>query len=124
MSTRIITIPTADHGDVQVAEPDWCTADHSWEPYRVDITHTGAKTHLVIPTDCHGPVRTLPVGFLWRPFDPVQNKIMAAIEADEWHDFDSAGLIRAADALVEHATTLRVYARQLAVLQNKGGAAQ
>ncbi|UPT41794.1 MULTISPECIES: hypothetical protein [Streptomyces] len=124
MSTRIITVPTADHGDVQVTEPDWCTADHSWEPYRVDIAHAGAVTHLVITTDCHGPVRTLPVGFLWRPFDPTNNRIMAAIELDEWHDFDPAALARAADALTEHATTLRVYARQLGDLQAHGGEGQ
>ncbi|MBH0242886.1 hypothetical protein I3W98_08815 [Streptomyces cavourensis] len=119
---RVITVPTADHGDVQVTEPDWCSADHSGEAYREDIEHSGAETHLIIHTPCHGPVRTLPVGFLWRPFSPTNNQIMATIHvADEWHEFDPAALIRAADALIEHAATLRVYARQLNELQAHGG---
>lgn len=125
MSTRIITIPTADHGDIQVIEPDWCTADHTGEAYREDIEHTGAETHLVVYTPCHGPVRALPIGFLWRPFSPTNNQIMATLlMADDWHEFDPAALRRAADALAEHATTLRVYARQLAVLQAKAGEGQ
>ncbi|MEU3000203.1 hypothetical protein ABZ684_21990 [Streptomyces sp. NPDC006995] len=122
MSARTITIPTADHGDVHVVEPDWCSADHTGEAYREDIEHSGAETHLVVYTPCHGPVRTLPVGFLWRPFSPTNDKIMATVlTAGDWHEFDPADLDRAADALVEHAATLRVYARQLAVLQHKAG---
>ncbi|MFI7234458.1 DUF6907 domain-containing protein [Streptomyces cyaneofuscatus] len=121
MSARTITVPTADHGDVQVTEPDWCTADHTGEAYREDIEHSGAVTYLVIPTECHGPAHALPVGFVWRPFSPTANQITAAIEMDEWHEFDPAGLHRAADALIEHAATLRVYARQLAAMQTHGG---
>ncbi|MFC8704700.1 DUF6907 domain-containing protein [Streptomyces anulatus] len=122
---KTITIPTADHGDVQITEPDWCTADHTGEAYREDIEHTGAETHLVVFTPCHGPVRTLPIGFLWRPFSPTNNQIMATLlMADDWHELDPTALARAADALVEHATTLRVYARQLAVLQHKAGEGQ
>ncbi|MFJ6235060.1 DUF6907 domain-containing protein [Streptomyces griseus] len=123
MSTpRTITIPTADHGDVQVTEPDWCTADHTGEAYREDIEHTGAETHLVVFTACHGPVRTLPIGFLWRPFSPTNNQIMATLlMADDWHELDPAALTRAADSLTGHATTLRVYARQLNELQAHGG---
>ncbi len=50
---------------------------------------------------------------------------MATIHvADEWHEFDPAALIRAADALIEHAATLRVYARQLNELQAHGGEPQ
>lgn len=119
---KTITVPTADHGDVQVTEPDWCTADHTGEAYREDIEHTGAETHLVVYTPCHGPVRVLPIGFLWRPFSLTNNQIMATLHmADDWHELDPAALRRAADALTEHATTLRVYARQLAVLQAKAG---
>ncbi|MFD5874035.1 DUF6907 domain-containing protein [Streptomyces sp. NPDC060322] len=118
---RIILVPTADHGDVEVTEPDWCTADHTFEGYREDIEHSGAVTYLVIPTECHGPASALPVGFVWRPFSPTDTLIKAAIELDAWHEFDPAGLGRAADALVEHATTLRVYARQLSALCAKGG---
>lgn len=117
---RTITIPTADHGDVQVTEPDWCTADHAYEQYREDIEHSGAVTHLVIPTECHGLVRTLPVGFVWRPFSPTDTLINAAIEVGDWHEFDPAGLDRAAAALIEHAATLRVYARELSTLRAKG----
>lgn len=118
---RTITIPTADHGDVEVTEPDWCTADHAYEQYREDIEHSGAVTHLVIPTECHGPARALAVGFVWRPFSPTSDQITAAIDMDQWHEFDPAGLDRAAEALVEHAATLRVYARQLSTLRAKGG---
>lgn len=118
---RTITIPTADHGDVTVTEPDWCTADHTFEGYREDIEHSGATTHLLIPTECHGQVRALPVSFVWRPFSPTSDQITAAIEMDQWHEFDPAGLHQVADALIEHATTLRVYARQLATLRTKDG---
>ena len=117
---RTVTIRTADHGDVTVTEPDWCTADHAYEQYREDIEHSGAVTHLVISTECHGPVAAMPVGFVWRPFSPTDNRITAAIELDAWHEFDPAGLDRAAAALVEHAATLRVYARQLSTLRAKG----
>ncbi|MFF9688968.1 DUF6907 domain-containing protein [Streptomyces sp. NPDC014623] len=118
---RTITVPTADQGDVEVIEPDWCTADHTFEGYREDIEHSGAVTHLVIPTECHGQVRALPVGFVWRPFSPTDDRITVAIELDAWHEFDSAGLDRVAAALVEHAATLRVYARQLSTLRTKDG---
>ncbi|MEW2177159.1 hypothetical protein AB0890_12620 [Streptomyces sp. NPDC005406] len=116
---RTITVPTADHGDVTVTEPDWCTADHTFEGYREDIEHSGATTYLAIHTECHGPTHTLPVTFVWRPFSPTDALIKAAIETDQAHEFDPAGLDRAADALVEHARTLRVYARQLATLRAK-----
>lgn len=119
---RTITVPTADHGNVTVTEPDWCTADHTFEGYREDIEHSGAVTYLTIPTECHGPAHTLPVEFVWRPFSPTDALIKAAIELDGWHEFDPAGLDRAADALIEHAATLRVYARQLATLRNESGA--
>lgn len=119
MSARTVTVQTVDHGAVTLPEPSWCVARHDVEGYREDISHEGAPFPLLVPTDCHGHVETLPVFFSCRPFS-ASPAVHAVLELDQWHEFSPAGLDRAAAALVEHAATLRAFARQLSVMRGEG----
>ena len=117
-ASRTVTIETVDHGTVTIPEPTWCIAAHDIKGYREDIEHVSAQTPLLIPTRSHGLVIAMPVFFVWRPFSSNDNQINAAIVTDvESHEFDPAGLDQVAAALVEHARTIRVYARQLSTLR-------
>ncbi|MEU6618446.1 DUF6907 domain-containing protein [Streptomyces parvus] len=41
--SRMVTVPTVDHGDVTTAEPDWCLGHVDARPeYRCDTGHMGA----------------------------------------------------------------------------------
>ncbi|MFD3657011.1 DUF6907 domain-containing protein [Streptomyces sp. NPDC058620] len=114
---RTVTVETADHGHVTIPEPAWCIAPHDFEGYREDIEHHSAKTPLIVPTPCHGLISALPVFFVWRPFSETDSQMNVGIELDEWHEFSPTDLDKVAAALVEHARTIRVYARQLSTMR-------
>ncbi|KUN03972.1 hypothetical protein AQI95_21270 [Streptomyces yokosukanensis] len=43
---RTVTVPTLDHGDVTVPEPDWCTGHGPFPEHRADLTHYGLEHRL------------------------------------------------------------------------------
>lgn len=45
---RLVTLPTADHGDVTLTCPAWCIGhpDHRPDSYRADIIHSGPDIEL------------------------------------------------------------------------------
>ncbi|MEU2162423.1 hypothetical protein [Streptomyces sp. NPDC019208] len=123
MSARTVTIPTVDHGDVEVSCPDWCTgAYHQAGGYRVDITHTSPETELTVPVP-EGPAVLLRVDLQLRPFTerPPGDVVFASVEVDgDRYPCDPAQLDTLARGLIENATQLRAFARRLAVLKETG----
>lgn len=113
----MVTVPTADHGDVTLPEPSWCAGGHPAEGYREDIEHQGVDVRLMVPTPCHGSVVAFTASFVQRPFSPSDARTLVTVELDEWHEFDQAGLDGLAAALVEHAAVLRHMSRELAYLR-------
>ncbi|MGY3845264.1 DUF6907 domain-containing protein [Streptomyces hydrogenans] len=114
----VVTVDTGDQGTVALTEPGWCTGGHEPVEYRADIEHQGPETPVGIETPCHGTVLTLGASIAQRPYSPTGAGVHALIRVgEEWHELSSAGLDRAAAALVEHATALRHLARQLSVLE-------
>lgn len=121
--TRTVTIPTVDHGDVEVECPEWCTGDyHQAAGHRVDITHTSPETELTVPVP-GGAAVLLRVDLELRPFTerPPRNTVFASVEVDgDRYACDPEQLDTIARGLVEAATQLRSFARRLAVLKETG----
>ncbi|WP_086564649.1 DUF6907 domain-containing protein [Streptomyces africanus] len=96
-----VTVFTADHGDVTMPEPSWCTGEHSAEGYRADIEHQGEEIELTVQTPCHGPVAVAKAGLLQRPFSELGPKApLVMVEFDELHEYDAESLAGLLDALV------------------------
>nr|WTB31092.1 hypothetical protein OG781_17825 [Streptomyces sp. NBC_00830] len=45
---RTVTVQTADHGDVTLPEPSWCTGVHQEGGHRSDISHHGRPTTVTL----------------------------------------------------------------------------
>lgn len=100
----MVTVHTADHGDVTIPEPPWCIGPHPAEGYREDIEHQGETIRLAVDTACHGEIEVLNASLFQRPFSthgPTQP--MVTVELDDWHEFDAVKLAGFADALVSFA---------------------
>lgn len=99
---RTVTVDTSDHGPVTLVEPFWCRGEHPAEGYRADISHEGDEYPLVVETPCHGEVRIALASLVQRPFSPYEPRVLAAVEFDELHEYDSASLAGLADGLVAY----------------------
>lgn len=122
---RTITLPTADHGDVTLTCPAWCSGhpDHRPDSYRIDLFHESREQLLDLPVR-GGSVELLAVAFEQRPFVeawPGTTPFVNVGFSGDYHPVRVDGLEAMADALEQHATTLREYAHQLAVLLAGGG---
>lgn len=125
MSTepRIVTLSTLDCGPVALVCPDWC-AGHDTEPqYRSDLFHESREQQLDLPVR-GGSAELLAVAFEQRPFTEgwmgTTPFVNVAFDGDHF-PVRVDGLEAMADALEQHAATLREYAHQLAVLLAGGG---
>jgi hypothetical protein len=113
-----VTVPTADHGPVELTCPTWCIGHEDAPGARIDISHESVETILDLPTS-DGPVHHLTVLFEQRPFinRPPGRGVFANVEINGmFHPVGSAGLEAIADGLVANAAELRVTARRLAAL--------
>lgn len=125
MSTepRTVTLPTIDQGPVALVCPDWC-AGHDAEPqYRSDLFHESREQPLDLPVR-GGSAELLAVAFEQRPYTEgwigTRPFVNVGFNGD-YHPVRVDGLEDMADALEQHAATLREYAHQLAVLLAGGG---
>ncbi|WP_055612830.1 DUF6907 domain-containing protein [Streptomyces phaeochromogenes] len=98
-----VTVDTVDHGPVTLDEPFWCLGVHPAEAYREDIVHEGEESPLLVDTACHGQVRIAVASLVQRPFSPTDASVSVAVEFDEQHEYDVAGLSDLADNLVAYA---------------------
>lgn len=116
MTTRAVR--TIDHGDVEITCPTWCTGVHEPDGYRIDLFHESREQQLALPVR-GGAAEVLAVAFESRPFTeswtgtgPFVSVALGGDHYPVWVD----GLEAMADALEQHAATLREYAHQLAGL--------
>jgi len=110
---RTITLRTADHGDVTLTCPAWCSGhpDHRPDSYRADILHAGEDVALVFRGHDIGdaslvqsPYAELPGGGLGVSVSLLRR----TLDPGELYDF--------AATLDTHADRLRDLADQLGVL--------
>ncbi|MFJ4012245.1 DUF6907 domain-containing protein [Streptomyces sp. NPDC090026] len=117
-----VTVPTLDHGPVVVPEPAWCTGhNHPHTEARDDVTHTGPIIPFNAPTS-RGEVTLMLAALEQRPFAThhapgTETFVNVELAGEDWYPSTPDQLDALADALVEHATTLRHLARQLATLR-------
>ncbi|MGW0774565.1 DUF6907 domain-containing protein [Streptomyces sp. NPDC002835] len=111
MNEPTVTVPTLDHGLVQLTEPAWCLG-HDQEPaLRGDILHTGPEHTAVFRG------RQLAVAALAQsPFAPVPTVAVSVQCGGFTQALEPAGLDELAAVLVDYAATLRHLARQLATI--------
>lgn len=118
---RTVTLPTEDHGDVTLPEPDWCAghADQRPDTHRVDLNHSGPEHLLTF----HSVV-------LWTamlsqaPFatDPARRGIGVYVEQGSFaRTLDATGLYDLAATFDTHADRLRRLADQLTRILDRGG---
>lgn len=120
---RIVTVPTLDRGPVPLVCPDWCAGHDSEPQYRTDLFHESREQLLDLPVR-GGTVELLAVAFEQRPFVeawPGTTPFVNVGFSGDYHPVRVDGLEAMADALEQHAATLREYAHQLAVLLAGGG---
>ena len=101
-----VTVYTADHGDVTLEEPFWCTGEHPAEGYREDTEHEGDEIPLVVTTPCHGDVQLLTAALFQRPFSthgPTVPLVAVEVGDTELHEYDSTALAGLADSMVAFA---------------------
>lgn len=121
--THIVTVPTLDHGPVPLVCPDWCAGHESEPQYRTDLFHESREQQLDLPVH-GGSVELLAVAFEQRPFTNGWMGTTPFVNvgfSGDYHPVRVDGLEAMADALEQHAATLREYAHQLAVLLAGGG---
>ncbi|MEU9789087.1 hypothetical protein AB0E27_00435 [Streptomyces sparsogenes] len=119
---RTVTVHTRDHGPITLTCPAWCTAAHEDGGYRVDIFHAGPDTNLYVPTG-RGSVLLLQLVLEQRPFTELPPGPVVFTNVgigDDFYPSSPAALDRIAEALVDHAATVRAAARQLAALLREG----
>lgn len=119
----IVTVPTLDHGSVPLVCPDWCAGHESEPQYRTDLFHESREQQLDLPVR-GGTAELLAVGFEQRPFTDGWMGTTPFVNVGfggDYHPVRVDGLEAMADALDQHAATLREYAHQLAVLLAGGG---
>ncbi|MGW1000761.1 DUF6907 domain-containing protein [Streptomyces sp. NPDC002520] len=121
---RTITLPTSDHGDVTVIEPDWCQGhpNHRPDDLRADIHHSGPDVTLAfrghhITDAClvQSPFTEIDVPELSSRTPGVSVSVIA-------RTLDPAGLYELAAALDRYADELRALADQLTGILAGGGA--
>ncbi|AWT43183.1 hypothetical protein DMT42_13195 [Streptomyces actuosus] len=115
---RTITLPTIDHGDVTIPEPEWCAghADHDPNTARTDLAHASAE----VPLTFRG--HTLSAACLVQdPFAEKTSRQPYASELLYGRKLDAAGLYTYAAALDAYADQLRDLADRLDTLL-RGGA--
>ena len=120
MSTepRTVTLPTLDHGPVTLVCPDWCSGHDTAPQYRSDLFHESREQQLDLPVR-GGSVELLAVAFEQRPFVeawPGTTPFVNVGFSGDYHPVRVDGLEAMADALEQHAATLREYADQLHAL--------
>ncbi|MEV4865614.1 DUF6907 domain-containing protein [Streptomyces ossamyceticus] len=115
---RTVTVPTSDRGEVTLVCPTWCVGEHEPDGYRTDLFHESAEQQLTLPVR-GGTVELLAVAFESRPFTEGWTGTTPFVNvgfSGDYHPVRVDGLEAMADALEQHAATLREYAHQLAVL--------
>ncbi len=100
---RSIVLDTLDHGPVSFPEPFWCLGEHADGVYRADIVHEGEDQPLTVATSCHGLVQLGVATLVQHPFSESDPRVLVAVEFDEVHEYDAAGLAGMLDALVSWA---------------------
>ncbi|MFF4166893.1 DUF6907 domain-containing protein [Streptomyces sp. NPDC001741] len=114
---RTVTVPTLDHGDITIPEPDWCTGHQGARPqYRSDLGHTGAQHHLVYEGAELGTAMLVQDPFVVRADRSI--KVLVELGGDGV-SLDPNELEALAAALVGYASVLRELALQLAVLRTE-----
>ncbi|MEU2625735.1 hypothetical protein [Kitasatospora sp. NPDC007106] len=118
---RTAAVRLIDGTTVTVREPAWCLGRHDQGEHLVDLTHDGPVTDLPVQT-ARGLVDLLDVGLTQSPYSsvPAYRETRAAVSiAGACYRYDAAGLFALADAIAGHAVQLRVFARELAVLEGR-----
>lgn len=119
MSTepRTVTLPTADHGDVTVPEPAWCTGHVSMPgDLRADILHQGPDVVLAFHGHHIGEA-----GLVQSPFAERLSRKPGVSVSLLSKTLDPVGLYDLAAVLDAHADRLRDLADQLtAILGGEG----
>ncbi|MGW3114440.1 DUF6907 domain-containing protein [Streptomyces sp. NPDC001091] len=115
---RTVTVPTEDHGDVTLPEPDWCTG-HADEQehvgHRVDISHGGPDVELVFRG------RALTYACLTQsPFAEHDSRTAVASIGLLGQAVDPVGLYEFAAAVDVWADKLRDLANQLTRINERG----
>ncbi|MES9804986.1 DUF6907 domain-containing protein [Streptomyces cinereoruber] len=113
---RTITLPTIDHGMVNLAEPSWCTGhgDHI-AGYRVDIAHSGPEHHLMFEGDA-----LFSALLTQDPFASVAERRRTGLyveQAGYAAVLDAGEVRKLAATLTVHAMRLRQLADELATIQ-------
>ncbi|MFF7754345.1 DUF6907 domain-containing protein [Streptomyces sp. NPDC007971] len=114
MSTepRTVTLPTADHGNVTLTEPSWCTGHVSLPgDLRADILHQGPDTVLAF----HG-YRIGEAGLVQSPFAESLSRQPGVSVSLLGQTLDPRGLYELAADLDAFADQLRDLADQLTAL--------
>lgn len=114
-----VTVTTTDAGDVTVACPSWCAAEHGYRhaPAKAEITHRSEPVWALADTPEHGPTSLVEVGFVQWPFSD-RPKVFLSIETDDGHlELGPTGARRIAAALRAHADHLDAMAEQLAAMR-------
>lgn len=114
---RTITLPTIDHGDVTIPEPDWCVGHTNHQPgLRAEILHLGPDVTLTFRGHEIGDASLVqaPFGNDARPElgGPTPGISVSLIGLT----LDPVGVYELAAALEEYAGQLRSLAYELAVI--------
>jgi len=104
-----VTLTTLDHGEITIAEPEWCTG-HDGEQIvqRVDVTHVGATT-----AGEYAGVEFLPARISWGPFAELRPEPYPLADVDEFPGMDPAQLRELAAEVGLHAGRLYSKANEL-----------
>lgn len=114
---RTITLPTADHGDVTLTCPAWCSghADHRPDSYRADILHSGPDVALTFHGHDIGDA-----SLVESPFAEVLPRTTGVSVSLLSQTLDPVQLYDLAATLDRHADQLRDLADQLHALLTGG----
>lgn len=116
---RTVTVPTIDHGDVTIPEPDWCAGHNSQHPgYRDDITHSAPD--VVMGFRGHDMLIAAYVSYPYVPSLSGLHLGVSVAFGGFGQTLAPADIDELAAALVEHAGQLRAMARQLGVMLERG----
>lgn len=120
---RTVTLATADHGDVTLPEPSWCTGHprHRPDDYRADILHQGPAVtltfrghHIADASLVQSPFTEIDVPDLSSLTPGVSVSLIG-------RTLDPAGLCTLAASLDGYADRLRDMADQLSAILGGGG---
>ncbi|MFF2437938.1 DUF6907 domain-containing protein [Streptomyces sp. NPDC058107] len=114
-----VTVTTTDHGDVTVACPPWCTAEHGYRhpPAKAEITHNSEPAWALVDTPEHGPTSLVEAGLVQWPYSD-RAQVFLSVETDDGHlEVGPTGARRIAAALRAHADHIDAMAEQLAAMR-------